>query len=333
VSRVAVVFTGGTISMTVDPVAGGNVPTLDGAAILARTPGLDAIADVVPIDLSRTPASHFTFPGLFEIGGIIRGAQADPTIDGVVVVQGTDTIEETAFLWDLVLDRPEPVVVTGAMRISSDPGYDGPRNIADAVRAAAAPGLRGEGVLVVLDGSIDAADAVTKTHASALDTFKSLDTGPLGSVGAGGIEIARRRGGRRHVATDRAADDVVLITAHVAMDGSLHDAAAAAQPSGIVVEATGAGNTSGALLEAASRAMARGSTVVLTTRCPAGAASAAYAFQGGGATWVRAGALLAGHLGGPKARVALAAGLGAGLGREGLRALVADPPGWLEGGV
>jgi L-asparaginase len=333
VKRVAVVFTGGTISMTVDPIAGGNVPTLDGAAILARTPGLDAIADVVPIDLSRTPASHFTFPGLFEIAAIIRTAQEDPAIDGVVVVQGTDTIEETAFLWDLVLDRPEPVVVTGAMRISSDPGYDGPQNIRDAVRVAASPALLDQGVLVVLGGSINAADAVTKTHTSALDTFKSLDTGPVGTVGDGGLEIVRPRGARRHVTTDRATEDVVLLTAHVAMDGSLLDAAAAAKPSGIVVEATGAGNTSGALLEAATRAMARGSVVVLTSRCPSGAPSAAYAFRGGGATWVRAGALLAGHLGGPKARVALAAGLGAGLDRHGLATLVADPVGWLDGGA
>src|SRR6185369_625550 len=104
--------------------------------------------------------------------------------------------------------------------------------------------------------------------------------------------------------------------------------AAAAKPSGIVVEATGAGNTSGALLEAATRAMGRGTVVVLTTRCPSGAASADYAFRGGGATWVRAGALLCGHLGGPKARIALAAGLGAGLSREALATLLADPPGW-----
>jgi L-asparaginase len=327
-SRVAVVFTGGTISMVNDPVAGGNVPTLDGAAILARTPGLDAIADVVPIDLSRTPASHFSFPGLFEIAGIIRRAQDDPLVDGVVVVQGTDTIEETAFLWDLVLDRPEPVVVTGAMRTSSSPDYDGPRNLRDAVRAAAAPELRGQGVMVVLAGTIEAADDVTKTHASAFDTFKSLNAGPLGSVGDPGVSLTRRRGGRRHIATDRAAEDVVLITAHVAMDGSLLEAAVAVRPSGIVVAATGAGNTSSPLLEAATRAMAAGSTVVLTTRSPSGAASADYAFRGGGATWVRAGALLAGHLGGPKARVALAAGLGAGLAREDLAALLADPPGW-----
>jgi hypothetical protein len=101
--RVAVIFTGGTISMRVDPMAGGNVPALSGADILARTPGLDAIAAVEPIDLGRTPASHFTFDGLFEIADTIRSAQADPAIDGVVLVQGTDVIEETAFFWDLVL--------------------------------------------------------------------------------------------------------------------------------------------------------------------------------------------------------------------------------------
>jgi L-asparaginase len=333
VKRVAVVFTGGTISMVHDPKAGGNVPTLDGAAILAKTPGLDVIADVVPIDLSRTPASHFSFPGLFEIAGVIRRAQEDPEIDGVVVVQGTDTIEETAFLWDLVLDRPEPVIVTGAMRISTDPDYDGPDNIRDAVRCAAAEELRESGVLVVLSGAIDAADTVTKTHASALDTFKSLDTGPLGSVGGGAVALDWARPPRRQIATDRAAEDVVLITAHVAMDGSLLDAAAASRPAGIVVEATGAGNTSGALLDAGVRAMEAGTVVALTTRCASGAPSAAYAFRGGGATWVRAGALLCGHLGGPKARVALAAGLGAGLDRDGLAALLADPPEWVDGGV
>ena len=59
--RVAVIFTGGTISMRHDPVLGGNVPSLDGAGILAQTPGLDAIAEVRPIDMGRTPASHFSF--------------------------------------------------------------------------------------------------------------------------------------------------------------------------------------------------------------------------------------------------------------------------------
>jgi L-asparaginase len=92
-----------------------------------------------------------------------------------------------------------------------------------------------------------------------------------------------------------------------------------------VVAATGAGNTSSSLLAAAEAALADGVPVVVTTRCPIGAASADYAFPGGGATWIRAGAMAAGHLGGPKARIALALALGAGLDHDGLRALFADP--------
>lgn len=330
-SRVAVLFTGGTISMVADATAGGRIPTLDGAAILARVPGIEAIADLEVVDLGRTPASHFTFPKLFEIASEIRRCQADPAIDGVVVVQGTDVIEETAFLWDLVLDRPEPVIVTGAMRAASDPNDDGPANLRNAVRCAASPELRGAGVQVVLDGTINPADAVTKTHAGALDSFQCLDTGPLGRVRDGRVVLDGFRGPRqtrRHVATDRAAEGVLLLTAHVAMDGALLDAAVALRPPGIVIEATGAGNTAASLLEAAGRAMEQGIVVAFTTRCAAGAASDGYAFPGGGATWVRAGALVAGHLSGPKARIALALGLGAGLDRPALAALLADPPGW-----
>ncbi len=324
-ARVAVIFTGGTISTTFDPVAGGNVPTLDGAAILARTPGLEAIAEVVAIDRGRTPASHFTFPALLDLADVLRGALADPTIDGAVVVQGTDTIEETAFVWDLILDGAKPVVVTGAMRASDEAGFDGPANLRDAVQVAAAAAMRGVGVVVCLAGTVEPADDVIKMHASALDTFASPNGGSLARVGAGGVALFRHRAGRRHVVTERAAERVHLITATVAMDGSLLDAAIAAGTDGIVVAATGAGNTDPSLLAAAVRAMEAGIPVVLATRCPAGRAGTGYAFPGGGATWVQAGALPVGHLCAVKARVALALGLGAGLDRAGLLALLADP--------
>jgi L-asparaginase len=324
-SRVAVVFTGGTISMRRDETAGGNVPSLNGAAILALTPGIEDIADVVAVDRGLTPASHFSFADLFAIADAIRGQLADPSIDGCVVVQGTDTIEETAFFWDLVLDVRKPVVVTGAMRAASQPDYEGPANLRDAVRCAASPVLADQGVVVVLSGSIDPADDVTKTHTSAFETFQSLNFGRLGRVEGEMVALTRRRGARRRIATYRAAERVHLITAHVAMDGTLVDAAVAAGADGLVVEATGAGNTSASLLVAASHAMEAGIPVALTTRSPSGEATAAYAFPGGGATWVKAGALLTGHLGGPKARVALAVGIGAGLDRDALAALLADP--------
>ena len=323
--RVTVVFTGGTISTVFDPVAGGNVPVLDGAAILARTPGLDSIAQVVAIDRGRIAASHFTFPQLLEVAAVLRAALADPAVDGAVVVQGTDTIEETSFCWDLVMDGDKPVVVTGAMRASDEAGFDGPANLRDAIRIAASPVARGLGIVVSLGGSIEAADDVTKLHATALDTFASPNGGSLGRVEASRVSVLRRRAGRRHVTTQRAAERVHLITATVAMDAGLLDAALDAGADGIVVAATGSGNTSPELLAAAERAMQRGIPVALASRCPAGQATAGYAFPGGGANWIQAGALPVGHLCALKARVALALGLGAGLDRDGLVDLLADP--------
>ena len=324
--RVAVVFTGGTISTVFDPIAGGNVPVLDGAAILARTPGLDAIAEVVAIDRGRLAASHLTFPQLLELGAVLRDALADPAIDGAVLVQGTDTIEETSFCWDLLLEGDKPVVVTGAMLSSDMAGFDGPDNLRGAVRAAASPELRGAGVVVSLAGTIEAADDVQKTHATALDTFRSPNRGSLARLGPAGVEMARERGPRRHVTTDQAAL-VYLVTATVAADAVLLDAAVGADARGIVVAAAGSGNTDPSLLAAAERAMAGGIAVALASRCPGGRATAGYAFPGGGANWLRAGALPVGNLCALKARVALALGLGAGLDHAGLAALLADPVG------
>jgi L-asparaginase len=327
--RVATFFTGGTISMAFDPVAGGNVPALDAAAILAGTPGLAEIAEVVPVDLERTPASHFRFADLVAIGSRVATALDDPAVDGAVIVQGTDTIEETSFAWDLLVRGDKPVVVTGAMRAPHEVPYDGAANLRDAVATAASAAARGSGVTVVLGGTIEPADDVQKSHTTALDTFRSPNRGPLGRVTGGRVELERARGPRRSVGTGpgelRPAERVHLVTAGISTDGALLDAAVAAGADGIVVAATGSGNTAPGLLAAAERAMAAGIPVVLASRCPAGAVGTAYAFPGGGATWIRAGAIPAGTLCAVKVRVALALGIGAGLDHDGLAALLADP--------
>ena len=149
--------------------------------------------------------------------------------------------------------------------------------------------------MVCLAGSIEAADDAQKSHTTALDTFRSPNHGSLGKVAGDEVVLARARGARRHVVTDRAAERVYLVTATVGADGVLLDAAVAAGAAGIVVAATGTGNTDPSLLAAAERAMAAGIPVALASRCPGGRATAAYAFPGGGATWLRAGALPVGH--------------------------------------
>ncbi len=141
--RVVVIFTGGTIAMLPDDRTGAAVPALRGGEILARMPGLAGIADLEAIDWGLVPASHLRFSQLLEIGGLIEAAAARDDVAGVVVVQGTDVLEETAFAWDLLPGIDTPVVVVGAMRNAGDPDYDGPRNLAThsgwpSIRACAA---------------------------------------------------------------------------------------------------------------------------------------------------------------------------------------------------
>ncbi|MFI5254680.1 MAG: asparaginase domain-containing protein, partial [Candidatus Limnocylindrales bacterium] len=233
------------------------------------------------------------------------------------------TIEETAFALDLLVPGSKPVVVTGSMRKADDDGYEGPANLRDAVRVAAAPEARHQGVMVVLAGTILAGDDVVKGHTSAYTAFRSANEGELGTVAGGRVHLTRRRGRRRWLPEipTTAAEPVDLVTALVAQDGRPVRLALVAGARGIVVAATGAGNTHPDMLEAATEAMARGVPVVLTTRCPAGEVAAAYGFPGGGVHWARAGAILAGPLNGPRARIALALGLGAGLDDAGLRRL------------
>ncbi|MGZ3632008.1 MAG: asparaginase [Candidatus Limnocylindrales bacterium] len=324
-ARVAVLFTGGTISMRQVEQGGGAVPTLDGAALLATVPGLEAIAEVEPIDWGLVPASHLSFAQLLELAGLLRAALARPEIEGAVVVQGTDVIDETAFAFDLLVPGHKPVVVTGAMRNAGEDGYEGPLNLRAAVRCAAAPDLRGQGALVVLGGRILPADDALKVHTTAYAAFEAPNDGPLGAVTDEAVHVTRQRLGRRALAPlpDRAAEPIPLLTAHIASDGALLRLAQRDGARGFVVAATGSGNTHPDLLAAAREAMAAGTPVALASRCGAGGVRPAYGFPGGSLTWARAGALLAGTLSGPKARIALALGLGAGLDEPGLRALLA----------
>ena len=324
--HVAVIFTGGTISMLPDPVTGAAVPALDGQQILARVPGLDAIAELEAIDWGLVPASHLRFSQILEIGRLSSEVAARPGGDGVVVVQGTDVLEETAYAWDLLHRTDTPVVVTGAMRNAGDPDYDGPRNLSDAVRVAADPRMSNMGVVVVMAGLILPADDVTKIDSQALDTFQALDHGALGHLDGGRVTLERERGPRAVLPSSpqAAAAPIALLTAVVSTDGDLVRAAIDQGAAGIVIEATGSGNTDPDVLAAAIEAITSGIPVALTTRCASGPVGPFYGFPGGGRSWQDAGAIMAGTLSGPKARMALALGIGAGLDQASLVALFDD---------
>jgi L-asparaginase len=313
-ARVAVVFTGGTISMRHDPSAAGNVPSMRAGELLASVPGLAEIAEIEPIDWGLVPASHLSFDQVLEIGGILADQLGRPDIDGAVVVQGTDVIEETAFAWDLLPLPAKPVVVVGAIRSVSQEAYDGPENLRNAVAAAADPTLAGVGVVVAMAGELHGADDVRKTHTHAHATFQSPNAGRLGVVSDGRVTLLRsRQAVRLPRRPARAVLPVHVVTAVLDADAAAVDRLLDPPPAGLVVAATGGGNTAPWLLAAGSRLIGSGVPVVLTTRCPSGQARPGYAFAGGSSQWWEAGAIFSGTLDPLKARVLVALGVGAGL--------------------
>jgi L-asparaginase len=322
------IFTGGTISSVPDTAAGGDVPALNGAAILARSPGVADVAEVVPIDWGLMAASHLRFAQLIDISRVVDEALARPDIDGAIVVQGTDTLEETALAYELLVRSDKPLVVTGAMRNASFADFDGPRNLVNAARVAQSRELNGAGVQVVLDGLVVAARDVVKTHTTAMDTFQPRDGAATGRFEGERLildsaQIWPRL--RLPRVPEQPVEDVHLVTAVVGMDGTIIRGLRSSKPRGVVVAATGTGNTPADLLAAAVELMADGTIVVETTRAPHGMVAPTYAFPGGGATWLRAGALPS-VFDGPKSRVILALGLACGLDRAALGRLLAGEP-------
>jgi L-asparaginase len=322
-SRVAMVFTGGTISTLPDAAAGGNTPVLRGADILARSPGVAGVAEVEPIDWGLVPASHLRFAQMMDIAAVVDGALARTDVAGAVVVQGTDTIEETSLAYELLVRSDKPLIVTGAMRDGSSPDFDGPQNLADAAVCALSPELVGAGVQVVLGGLVVAARDVVKTHSTAMDTFQPRDAAATGRVVAGTLILDGAPAQRVRLPhfPDHAVQDVHLVTAVAGIDGTILRALRPLHPAGVVIAATGTGNTGADLLEAAKELMADGCVVVETTRAAHGTVQPWYAFPGGGAMWQRAGAVLS-AFDGPKSRVILALGLAAGVDRAAIAALL-----------
>ncbi|MGJ9412697.1 asparaginase [Aeromicrobium sp. CF4.19] len=306
--KVAVGSLGGTIAMTPGAsapspgrTAGAVVPTLRAADLLAAVPALAEIATVTADDVRTVPGASLTEADLREALLWAR-AQVDAGAVGVVLTQGTDTLEETAYLLDLWWDRAAPLVLTGAMRSAAVPGADGPANLLAAVRTASAPAARDCGALVVMDDRVHAASRVRKSHATTTGAFTSPDTGPLGSVHEGRVLV---RPSRRHpslplpVRTAR----VALLETHLGDDGALLRASAELDHDAVVLAAYGVGHVSADLAEVVSEVQAR-IPVVVASRTGAGStARATYGFPGSETDLVRRGALLAGWLDPRKARV------------------------------
>lgn len=317
-----VVATGGTIAMRHDPAAGGAVPAVTGKDLLAAVPELARVLPPERIrvqDFANIPSERMRPDIWLKLARCLKGLAE--TAAGIVVLHGTDTMEETAFYLDVTLLGQTPVVLTGAQRAASDPDPDGPRNILDAARVALHPRARGRGVMIVMNGEIHAARRATKADTEDLDAFDSTAPPDLGRVRAGRVRFTGAAPPRVLVPFPTAAPRVDIIPMYAGADDAALKAALERGAAGLVVEAVGAGNVNQELYQGILEALARGIPVVISSRVLHGGVRPVYGYAGGGVTLMEAGAILAEDLSSPKARALLIAALGAGLDDPALRKL------------
>jgi len=309
-SSVVVVSTGGTIAMRPDPETGKLVPAVSGEELVDLLDWPDA----PPLELD-----DFAHVPSFDVHGALALALARRVVDhaergrSVVVTHGTDTMEETAYLVDLLLPGgAAPVVLTGAQRGSEQRDADGPRNLKDAITVAGSSEARGRGALIVFAGEVHAAREARKVHTSALRAFGSPGYGPLGHVDAGSVRFARSPDRMPHLSAPDELASVDLIRLYAGSDGRFLRAAVEAGTRGIVLEGTGRGNANDQVVASVRDAVAAGVAVAVCSRCVGGRVEPVYG-RGGGRDLADAGALFAGDLAGPKVRVLLQVALGTGL--------------------
>ncbi|MBK5257294.1 MAG: asparaginase [Vicinamibacteria bacterium] len=322
--HVHVMFTGGTISMKIDPSTRAAVPALSGRDIVAQVPGLRKIARLTLEDYARLPGPHVNPRWMWTLKKRIEAHLADPKVDGVVVAHGTDTIEETAFLVDLTTATSKPVVFCGAMRTLGEAGSDAPSNLLIAVQTAANPAARQHGVLIAVGEQILAAGEAVKTHTQSLSAFRS-EIGPVAILDRSGVRFVRSPVRRRFVKTGSVDPRVDLHVMAAGSDGALIRASIRRGARGLVLEGTGAGNIPPRAVPAIQAAIKASIPVVITSRCGSGSVAPLYGYDGGGAQMQQMGCLFGGDLVGQKARILLVAALGGRVSGLALNALFEAP--------
>ena len=302
--HILIITTGGTIAMKQNSPFG-VVPNDEFVRQLKTFPMLAKIATIDVHEFANIPSPFMTPMRMLELAQLVE--VKSQSYDGIVITHGTDTLEETAYMLDLILRTTKPVIFTAAMRSGSELGLDGPRNIVGAVRVAGSTRSSGKGVLVVMNDEIDAARDVVKTDSGKTDTFVSPSCGLLGIVDPDRVIYYRSPYIHEKIFTDTIDENVDLIKCVSGMDGRFVESSVARGVKAIVIEAFCRGNIPLTMVPSVESALAEGVLIVITSRTHTGRVVAEYGYKGGGAYLKKAGCIMGGDLKGPKMRLKLMA--------------------------
>ncbi|QPN27812.1 asparaginase [Brucella sp. BO2] len=321
-SLISVGTLGGTIAMVEGGSGGGVVPTLTADALIAAVPQIRNYAQIKAQSLFQLPSPSLKFRHGLEVIAWAEN-EVKSGAEGIVLTQGTDTLEEMAFLLDLLWEHPQPLVLTGAMRSPRAPGADGPANLVAAVLTAASRLSRERGVLVAMNDTIHAARWITKSHALSVQTFVSSDSGPLGYVYEETPVYINTLSRLPKIDRTQFNADVKIGFYESLLDGDaqmLQSMFESGRYDGIVIAGFGAGHVSGDEADIIERYASRIPVVVASRTYGGRTATKTYGFHGSEIDLQTKGAMLAGWLSPRKARLLLWALLAAGKNLEETRA-------------
>ncbi|HCY0748530.1 TPA: asparaginase [Staphylococcus aureus] len=298
-----VIHTGGTISMSQDQ--SNKVVTNDINPISLHQDVINQYAQIDELNPFNVPSPHMTIQHVKQLKDIILEAVTNKYYDGFVITHGTDTLEETAFLLDLILGIEQPVVITGAMRSSNEIGSDGLYNYISAIRVASDEKARHKGVMVVFNDEIHTARNVTKTHTSNTNTFQSPNHGPLGVLTKDHVQFHHMPYRQQALENVNEKLNVPLVKAYMGMPGDIFSFYSREGIDGMVIEALGQGNMPPSALEGIQQLVSLNIPIVLVSRSFNGIVSPTYAYDGGGYQLAQQGFIFSNGLNGPKARLKL----------------------------
>lgn len=301
-ARILLLSTGGTIASTATTTGGPVTAKISGAELLAGI----ALPEGIEVEVLPFPAKGSGALRPEDVLAFARALQGEmAAYDGFVLTHGTDTMEDTAWGLELLLAPQKPVVLTGAQRHAGEADTDGPRNLRDAILAAATPALGAAGVVILFEGDIHAARHVRKCHTSRVDTFRSGDFGRLGSVDQGRVSLRFLPRRAPALGTDVTPREVALIPAALGLGAEMLGFALAHPYAAVVLQGFGRGNFPDGWAAATAALVAAGKTVAITSRCTEGEVWPIYGNDSGGTSMAAAGAIFAGDLSSSKTRLLL----------------------------